>query len=148
MNKFLASLLLLAVSGWAYAVDYTPKGWLTNAEEAQKQAREQNRPIMVLISGPEWCPPCRQLEKTVISKAAFLKYVQQNAVGLFVHVPRSGMPAETGKLLQKLTFYRGGVPCYAVTDADFKVLATPRTRTIEDFKAAIKTAADKMKQRE
>ena len=145
MKKLLVSLLLLAVSGWVYAADYTPKGWLTDAEAAQKQAQEQSRPIMVLISGPEWCPPCRQLEKTVISKAAFLEFVQQNAVGLFVHVPHSGLSAETRKLLHKLTFFRGVVPSYAVTDADFNVLATPKGRTIDDFKTAIKEAAEKLK---
>ena len=136
-------LLLVAVSSAAslLAVDYTPKGWLTDVDTAKKLSAEKKLPILVLISGPEWCPPCRALERTVINERSFQSFVKANAVGLFINLPRGNTTRELKQTLQKFSFFQNQVPAYALVDSNLKVLTVPKKRSVFEFKKAITEAS-------
>jgi thioredoxin-related protein len=48
------------------------KGWSTDLEKAFKDAKEQNKPVLVEFTGSDWCPPCIQMRKNVFSKSEFV----------------------------------------------------------------------------
>ena len=76
MKKLFALLLiaLLALGGWSRLEAKPPKGWLTDLNKARVQARTKGKPIMLVVSGSEWCPPCKDLEKNVLSNRKFISY--------------------------------------------------------------------------
>ena len=123
------------------AKDYTPKGWLTDVEAAQKISAQKKIPILVLISGPEWCPPCRALERTVINDRSFQTFIKDNAVGLFINLPRGSGDRALKQTLQKFSFFNNQVPAYALVDSDLKVLTVPKNRSVFEFKKAIVESA-------
>lgn len=113
-----------------------PKGWMTDLQAARAQSRQTKKPIMVIISGTEWCGPCRSLQKSVVTAKKFERFVAKHAIPLYIDLPRAAKK-DWGKRTKPFKFYKGGVPCYAVVDADLKVLSTPKSRTVYDFMQAI-----------
>lgn len=68
---------------------YQPGKWLVNYSQAQKYAKEFNRPILLLFTGSDWCPPCMKLEKEVFSNPAFIEYAKENFILIKADFPRS-----------------------------------------------------------
>ena len=139
MKKILAVLLiaLLAVGSWSRLEAKPPKGWLTNLNKARTVARAQGKPIMLVVSGSEWCPPCKALEKSVLSNRKFITHARKNSVLCFIDVPPGRHKPALTKTLRSLSFYKGGVPAYACVDYNLKVIATPARRDVASFNAAI-----------
>jgi len=48
-----------------------PAGFLTSAEQAIEQAREQNKPVLMFFTA-KWCPSCRQLKDSTLTDPAVL----------------------------------------------------------------------------
>lgn len=142
MKKILSLVLFAAVLSLFAA---PPAGWMTDLTKAQAVALKQKKPLFILVTGSTWCPPCKSLERNVISQKAFQDAVKKGAVGVFLDIPRSGMTPALRASIQKLTFFRGGVPAYAVTDPELKILKVPAGRNINAFNAAIQAGAEKMK---
>lgn len=63
-------------------------GWLTNYEEALKQAKTENKKVLMAFSGSDWCRPCIMLSKEVFEKEAFKTYAHDNYILLYVNFPR------------------------------------------------------------
>jgi protein disulfide-isomerase len=61
--------------------------WLTNYSAAKKKAKQENKPILMLFTGSDWCPNCIQWEKEAFSKPEFLEYAKTNLVLLLVDFP-------------------------------------------------------------
>ncbi|MEO7724758.1 MAG: thioredoxin family protein [Chthoniobacterales bacterium] len=62
--------------------------WLTDYDAAKAQARSENRMLLMLFTGSDWCPPCRALEKDLFSKPEFAQYAAKLLVLLEVDFPR------------------------------------------------------------
>ena len=60
-------IVLLAWLGLGCAV-FAAEGWLTDFEEAKKQAAEKNLPILADFSGSDWCGWCIRLDQEVFSQ--------------------------------------------------------------------------------
>ena len=67
MKKILFGLLVL-VSNIGVAQD-----WQTDFEEAKKIAAEQDKNIIIVFSGSDWCAPCIKLDKNIWQSEAFKK---------------------------------------------------------------------------
>lgn len=122
-----------------------PAGWMTDLSKAQAAALKQKKPLFILVTGSTWCPPCKALQRNVISQKAFRDVVKKNAIGVYLDLPRRGMTPALRASIQKLTFFRGGVPAFAVTDPELKILAVPGRRDIQSFNAAIQDGTAKMR---
>lgn len=59
MKKILITITLLITS-----LTYS-QNWKTNFEEAKATATEQNKSILLVFSGSDWCGPCIKLDKNV-----------------------------------------------------------------------------------
>ncbi|HEY1170530.1 MAG TPA: thioredoxin family protein [Verrucomicrobiae bacterium] len=129
MKKFSFALALavvgLAVSHHASTAADAKEAWLTDYPKAQAQAKEQKKAILMDFTGSDWCPPCMQLKKTVLSSAEFTKFAAEKLVLVEVDFPENKKQSEAlkkanGELEKK--FKVDGYPTIIVVDAEGKEL--------------------------
>lgn len=82
MQQYLLSLLLFALPASNQAQ------WLVNYREAQNQAQREQKAILIVFSGSDWCRPCIQMEQEVFSQTEFLSFATHKLVLLKVDFPR------------------------------------------------------------
>ncbi|MGN0866222.1 MAG: thioredoxin family protein [Oligosphaeraceae bacterium] len=92
----------------------TPRGWFDDWNAALTASRRTNRPMLVLFTGSDWCPPCKRLKETVLNTPAFQDYARQNLILVFVDSPRSVRlpPAlqQSNRMLKQTLKPGNGVP--------------------------------------
>ncbi len=54
--------------------------WTQDYEEALAEAKESDRPLLVLFTGSDWCPPCIQIERNVLRSEEFAAFASENVV--------------------------------------------------------------------
>ncbi len=95
--------------------------WLTDFEAAKAQAAKQSRPILVNVTGSDWCGWCIRLKDEVFSKAAFQIYAEAHVILLELDFPRSkdSLPKATAEQNQTLAKRYGirGFPTILLLDA-------------------------------
>lgn len=108
----------------------TPKRfrWSVMLADAQRRSEASGLPILVLFTGPDWCPPCIQLEKEVLPRKEFQNYVRTNfiplKVALFRRSPQS--PASKAQYESMAAQYGvNGVPAFIIISADGTLLSEP-----------------------
>lgn len=74
-------LLLLMTSGLKAQV-------FTNPPEAFEAMQTQDRPLLLVFQGSDWCIPCINLEHKVLSQPDFLSFVKDNLVMLKADFPQ------------------------------------------------------------
>jgi thioredoxin-related protein len=84
MKKLFATLLLVA---FAFGLRAESGDWLTDFSAAKKKAKDENKPVLMLFTGSDWCPWCIKWDKEVFSKTEFQDYAKKNLVLLMVDFP-------------------------------------------------------------
>lgn len=79
--------MLLIFSNMAGAVEPSKIKWYINYDEAFKEAKKQNIPILLFFHGSDWCPPCIRMQKEVFSSEKFTKSTSDKVVFLDVDFP-------------------------------------------------------------
>ena len=100
--------------------------WLTNYEEAQKQAREGNKLLLMDFTGSDWCPPCIVLKREVFSKPAFKSYAEKNLVLLEVDFPRGKQLSDAERVQNQQLMMEFGIrafPTLVVLDSGGEIVA-------------------------
>ncbi len=67
MRKLLL-LVALSITNLIVAQD-----WQYNFDDAKKQASEQDKNIIIVFSGSDWCAPCIKLDRSIWQSEAFKK---------------------------------------------------------------------------
>lgn len=67
---------------------FTNEIWLNDYDKALQQARTQNKMILLVFSGSDWCKPCIRLEQQVLSTDVFREYATENLILLKADFPR------------------------------------------------------------
>ena len=115
---FCASALFAAATG-----PTTPEGWLDNFDEALTLAKKTGRPVLMLITGSDWCPACIALKTKVLTTEEFKDLADTKFVLLFVDLPRKarldGELAMQNRMLAG-RFKLRGVPTTVILDPDGK----------------------------
>src|SRR6516164_11252706 len=62
--------------------------WLTNYQQALAQAAKEKKNVLIDFTGSDWCPPCIQMEKEVLSQREFIAFAKNNLVLLKLDFPR------------------------------------------------------------
>lgn len=62
--------------------------WLTDYENALKDAKKADMNVLVYFTGSDWCPPCKMLKTDLFDSAEF-KALSENYVLLYVDIPRN-----------------------------------------------------------
>jgi protein disulfide-isomerase len=63
--------------------------WLTDYKKAQEQAKSSNKLLLIEFTGSDWCPPCRMLQKEVLSTPEFKDLASKNFVLVEIDFPRT-----------------------------------------------------------
>ncbi|MEN8900110.1 MAG: thioredoxin family protein [Nonlabens sp.] len=106
----------------------TAQEWHTDFAKAKKTAKAENKPIILVFQGSDWCAPCIKLDREIWSTEAFKKYAAKNYVMLQADFPRKkknalseAQTAANAKLAE--TYNKNGIfPFVVVMDATGKVL--------------------------
>ena len=54
--------------------------WRTNWDDAKSEAEKENKKLILVFSGSDWCIPCIKLEKEVWENSTFNEYAKDNYV--------------------------------------------------------------------
>lgn len=68
-------ILFLFIGTFGYS-----QNWKTNFEEAKAQSILENKNILLVFSGSDWCAPCIKLENTIWKSEDFKKEAEQKWV--------------------------------------------------------------------
>ena len=63
--------------------------WLTDWEQAQDKATQENKFILLNFSGSDWCAPCIKMKKEVFESEVFLSIAEKELVLVRADFPRS-----------------------------------------------------------
>ncbi len=124
MNPILRPLAVLFLTA-AAALAATPP-WTDDWEAAKARSKAENKPILIYLTGSDWCGWCKKLEKEVISQKAFTDFAAANFVLMEADFPKKKEQPEALKkqnaALEK-TYLAGGYPTMWVLDAEGKKLS-------------------------
>ena len=124
MNRFLITVAsLVALSSASMAAE---SGWLTNYEAAKKQAKEENKPILINFTGTDWCGWCIKIEKEIFSKDEFKAYAKEKLILMEVDFPEKKKQSDEVKAQNKVLdkeFKIEGYPTIFLIDAEGKKLS-------------------------
>ncbi|PCI08385.1 MAG: thiol-disulfide isomerase [Flavobacteriaceae bacterium] len=74
-------LLLISYQGFS-------QNWTTNFEKAKDQSALQDKKIVLVFSGSDWCGPCIKLEKEIWQSHEFISFADENLILLKADFPR------------------------------------------------------------
>ena len=102
--------------------------WETDFEKAIELASEEDKPIVLVFQGSDWCAPCIKLDREVWSTDAFKNYATDNYIMLQADFPRkkkNELSEAQRKANAKLaeTYNKNGIfPFVVVLDSKGEVL--------------------------
>ena len=99
--------------------------WITDVPKAMEQAKSQKKLVLLDFTGSDWCPPCKNLHKTVLTSEEFSKFAKDNLVLVDLDFPKSKPQSDELKAANKELSKKYGIkgyPTIIVLDADGKEL--------------------------
>ncbi len=70
------------------AILFAVLSWMGDFSQAQKDAKDQQKLILLNFSGSDWCGPCIKLKHDVFESEAFGQYAQNKLVLVRADFPR------------------------------------------------------------
>lgn len=122
MKSYISIVLLLTVN-FFYA-----QNWQTNFEQAKEIANKENKNIVLVFSGSDWCAPCMKLEKNIWMSDEFKAEAEKNWVTYKADFPKKKANqlapelTEQNKLLAEKYNKGGSFPLVVLLDKNGKVL--------------------------
>ncbi|EAZ95037.1 protein disulfide isomerase [Flavobacteria bacterium BAL38] len=122
MKKILC-LLVVLVSNFSFS-----QNWNYNFDEAVSLAQNEDKNIIIVFSGSDWCAPCIKLEKNIWQSDVFKNESEKEWVLVKANFPRkkaNELPKEqtenNRKLAEKYNL-EGSFPLVVLLDKNGKVL--------------------------
>ncbi len=124
------TLIILIFSAQTFSQE-----WITNFEKTTQLANQQNKNILLVFSGSDWCAPCMKLEKNIWLSNEFKEYSQK----LILHkadFPKraknkiSKEQQKANNILAEKYNKQGLFPIVLVLDKNGKVLGTTGYKNI------------------
>lgn len=82
--------LLIITSILIYTViSMNAQEWNTSLEFAKTKAADENKKVIMVFQGSDWCGPCIRLDREIWSNEDFKTYAKDHFVMLKVDFPRS-----------------------------------------------------------
>lgn len=104
------------------------QNWETNFEQAQQLAKQQNKALILVFSGSDWCAPCMRLENEIWKSEEFQNYAKEHYILYRADFPRKkqNQPDEqqmkANKQLAEKYNRSGFFPFVVVFDTNGKVV--------------------------
>ena len=123
MKRLFIALMVSVLSlGSLHAAE---AGWLTDYDNALKQAAAEKKPVVINFTGSDWCGWCIRLDKEVFSQQEFVNYAKDNVVLVKLDFPRKKPLSEAEKKKNEALAQKFGVrgfPTIVVLDPKGKQL--------------------------
>ena len=122
MKKGMLTLMLLAVA------TIHSQNWKSDFDEAKTTAAKENKNIVLVFSGSDWCAPCIKLDNVVWQSEAFKKEVEKNWVAYKADFPKKKANqlapelTEANKKLAEKYNKNGSFPLVVLLDKSGKVI--------------------------
>lgn len=122
MKKGLLTLMLLVVAS-VYS-----QNWKADFEDAKATAAKENKNIVLVFSGSDWCAPCIKLDKVVWQSEEFKKEAEKNWVTYKADFPKKKANilapelTEANKKLAEKYNKNGSFPLVVLLDPSGKVI--------------------------
>jgi thioredoxin-related protein len=120
--KKIALLVMLSLTTLGFSQE-----WKTSLEEAKAEANKENKKILLVFSGSDWCAPCMKLEKNVWQSEVFKKEAAEKYVLIKADFPKkkanqlsSELTENNNKLAEKYN-KDGNFPLVVMLDKNGKV---------------------------
>jgi thioredoxin-related protein len=119
----LVVLVTLTISNLVFS-----QNWQTNFDEAKKIALEQDKNIIIVFSGSDWCAPCIKLDKNIWQSESFKNEADKEWIMVKANFPRkkanelSKEQTEHNRKLAEKYNIEGSFPLVVVLDKNEKVL--------------------------
>jgi thioredoxin-related protein len=142
-NSILIVFLFLSTLGFT-------QNWSTNIEDAKAKATAENKTIVLVFSGSDWCAPCIKLDKNVWQSEEFKVYASEKLVLVRADFPKKKanvLPEplqNSNKALAEKYNQEGYFPLVVVLNAQGKVIAKKgyenqnATKYVAELQALIK----------
>ncbi|MRH99730.1 thioredoxin fold domain-containing protein [Kriegella sp. EG-1] len=100
--------------------------WQTDYDTAIKQAKHENKKLLVYFTGSDWCGPCKMLKKDLFAKEEFRAF-SDSYVMLYVDIPRNvdiltPKQMQNNKELLKKLNKKGVFPFFKILNSNEKEL--------------------------
>lgn len=95
------NILIFLVLSISYC-SFSAQNWITNLEEAKKNAIKNNKYILIEFSGSDWCPPCKRLNEEVFLTDEWKSWSKNNVVCVLIDSPLKGLDPSDLKYNQKI----------------------------------------------
>lgn len=123
MKTIIRSAIVLIASA---ALSFANEGWLTDWEAAKAKSKAENKPILINLTGSDWCGWCIKMEKQTFSQKAFKDFAAENLILMEADFPKKKeLPAALKKQNAELEkqYLAGGYPTVFLLDAEGKKLS-------------------------
>lgn len=70
------------------AINIIPVTWQTSFEDAKQVAAEQDKKILMVFAGSDWCAPCIKLKKKILVTEEFQEFEKEHVVVLYLDFPK------------------------------------------------------------
>ena len=136
-HKFCLAFLFVGLTTGAFAAG----DWETDYGNALAKAKAENKQVLLDFTGSDWCGPCIELRKRVLSSKEFGAYAAKNLVLVEIDYPqRKKQSAELKEQNEKLGKQ------YGIDEKGFPtvVLLDPAGKVIREFTGYSGEASDEM----
>ena len=124
MNKY----LLLFIFCVASFTQLHAQQWLTNFQQAKELSTSQEKTILLVFQGSDWCAPCIKLNREIFESEHFMAYAKDHFIMLQADFPRRKknalspeLQAHNNALAEQ--YNKGGIfPFVVVLNKDGRVL--------------------------
>ena len=120
-NLFIAMLVFCSTLSFS-------QNWVNNFDSAKKIAKQENKNIIMIFSGSDWCAPCIRLDKNIWQSQEFKDESKDSWVTMKLNFPRkkaNQLPAEEEKHNRELAEKynkEGNFPLVVILTPEGKVL--------------------------
>ncbi|MDB9721273.1 thioredoxin family protein [Winogradskyella sp.] len=81
-------IILILLTLWFQTALVNAQQWETDFETAKEIALKENKVILLVFQGSDWCAPCIKMDKEIWSKDEFIAHAKVNYVMLKADFPR------------------------------------------------------------
>jgi len=124
MKKTFLLILIFAWHMMPAQEHQTELKWLTDFEQAKAIAQKEHKPIVMLFTGSDWCPPCRAMHNDLFPNPEFEKLAKKVVLVMVDFPRRKPMSTEQRMKNQALArkYHQGGVPTFVAVSPDGKTV--------------------------
>ena len=111
-------------SGWILPGANVGTGWHLRLKDARAEAAKDEKPILIVFSGPDWSSGSKRFESSILKSKEFTSSVRPAVVGLyiqhFVTVAAPDTQVDSNQSLRKALAVPPVYPCTVILASDGK----------------------------